>query len=290
MNAPMHAGRLCGAALLTVSAALTLAAQEPPPPPSAARILLLPRQAVSGDRATLAVLDIQGRLTPNVTVHFSNGDKYKTDATGRALFVAPLKTGVIFGSLEGRPGHVPLTILRPKAAAAASMEILAVPNAASVSDRFELRGRDFCGTADQNRVEIGARHALVLAASPVSLVILPPPDLSPGVSLVDVSCGKKAAPQFRMLFVSLELEADGSPLAPGEHRQLTVHVRGTSGKVAMEARNLAPDVAELTGGTTVRAVSSGGALNTAQFEVTGKKRGNFLISIRLRTGTGPPHD
>src|SRR5208282_3122519 len=74
------------------------------PPASGARILLLPRKVVTGERATLAVLDVNGRLTPGVTVDFSNGDKVTTDTTGRALFVAPLNPGVILASLEGRRG------------------------------------------------------------------------------------------------------------------------------------------------------------------------------------------
>src|SRR5882724_2466584 len=49
--------------------------QQQAPAASGARILLLPRQVVSGERATLAVLDVSGRLTPGVTVNFSNGDK-----------------------------------------------------------------------------------------------------------------------------------------------------------------------------------------------------------------------
>jgi hypothetical protein len=60
-----------------------------------------------------------------------------------------------------------------------------------------------------------------------------------------------------------------------------VHVRGTSGKIVLEARNLEPDIAELTGGTAVKQSSSGGSHNTAQFEVVGRKNGSFLISIRL---------
>ena len=36
--------------------------------PNVGRILLLPRTIVSGDRATLAVLDTNGRLTPNAAV------------------------------------------------------------------------------------------------------------------------------------------------------------------------------------------------------------------------------
>ena len=81
------------------------------PTAAGARILLLPRQLVAGERSTLAVLDVNGRLTPNVAVSFSNGDHLKTDATGRALFVAPLTTGVIFGSIDGRAGRVTSTVL-----------------------------------------------------------------------------------------------------------------------------------------------------------------------------------
>jgi hypothetical protein len=85
----------------------------------------------------------------------------------------------------------------------------------------------------------------------------------------------------RATLAVLELEADSSPLKPGEHRTFTVHVRGTAAKIAFEARNLAPDIAELAGGHSVRASSSGGAENLAKFEVVGQKNGSFLISIRL---------
>src|SRR5580658_1425336 len=94
------------------------ASAQKPPPPSAGRILLLPRTIVSGDRATLAVLDVNGRLSPGVAVSFSNGDRLTTDRTGRALFVAPLTPGVLFGSIAGHEGRVPVTILPPGETAA----------------------------------------------------------------------------------------------------------------------------------------------------------------------------
>jgi hypothetical protein len=84
----------------------------------------------------------------------------------------------------------------------------------------------------------------------------------------------------------------------------------------MEARNLAPDIAELfgsnsmragdnpvgaggspvqaganparAGGNPVRALSSGEAENLARFEVVGRKNGSFLISIRLVPWLGRP--
>jgi hypothetical protein len=269
---------------------------QPAPPATAARMLLLPRRIVSGDRATLAVLDVNGRLTPGATIHFSNGDHYTTDATGRALFVAPLNPGVVYATLPGRAGRVATTVLSPAEIPATALQVSAAPRVASIADRFELSGTGFCGDADANHVSIAGQNALVLAASPTTLIVLPPQDLAPGRASVEIACGKQTARAFYLTLVSLELEASSAPLAPGEHRTLEVHVRGTLGRVLLEARNLAPDVAELAtkvaatsqAGNPTRAASSGGAENIARFELVGKKRGSFLVSIRLISATGPP--
>ncbi len=250
------------------------------PAASGARILLLPRKIVTGERSTLAVLDVNGRLTPGVTVVFSNGDKVTTDATGRALFVGPLNPGMIFATLEGRPGRVASVILSSAEEPSNSLEVSLAPRVATLSDRFEFSGHGFCGDADANKVNLGGAPGLVLASSPVYLAVLPPVDLDPGPTRVEVSCGARQA-AFTVVFVSLELEASGAALAPGEHRELTVRVRGSTARINLEAHNLAPAVAELQGGTTVRAASSGGADNVARFALLGKQHGSFLISIRL---------
>jgi len=289
------------AACLIIGAfGLPLAAQQKPPAnapaapapdapaPSAARILLLPRRIVSGERATLAVLGVNGRLTPGAKITFSNGDHLKTDATGRALFVAPLNPGVIYGSIEGRPGRVSTVILAPAEASSPSMEISSAPRVASLTDRFEVLGKGFCGNADANQVMIGGLGGLVLASSPVSLVVLPPMEQPPGQAQIQVSCAKRDAPKFTVQFVELDLQANSSPLKRGEHRTLTVRVSGTTETISLEARNLAPGVAELVGGNPVRRFSSGEEENTAKFEVIGLKNGTFLISIRLVPNLGKP--
>jgi hypothetical protein len=270
---------MMGLAVLCTVGGLCRAQQAPAA--SGARILLLPRKVVTGERSTLAVLDVNGRLTPGVTVVFSNGDKVTTDATGRALFVAPLNPGVIFASLEERAGRVPSLILSPAEVPSGSQEVTQAPRVATVSDRFEILGHGFCGDADANKVSIGGMPGLVLAASPAYLAVLPPTDMDPGPARVEVSCGARTATAFTVLFVSLELDASGATLAPGEHRELTVRVHGSTAKINLEARNLAPDVADLQSGTTVRAASSGGADNVARFALLGKQHGSFLISIRL---------
>jgi hypothetical protein len=265
-----------------------LSAAQQPPPPSAARILLLPRRIVSGERATLAVLDVSGRLTPGVSVNFSNGDHLVTDATGRARFVAPLAAGVIYASIGDRSGRVYTTILRPAEATAPSLSVDAAPQFASVADRFEISGRNFCGDADANQVQVADQPALVLAASPTNLIILPPENLPSGPASLTVACSKRMSSPFSTTFLELSLEADPSPLKSGENRTLIVRVRGTTAKVPLEARNLAPEIAELAGGNPARASSSGGPENVGQFQVTGRQGGNFLISIRLVPTQAPP--
>jgi hypothetical protein len=278
---------ICAAAILSPLLSFPAPAQQPPRL-SAGRTLLLPRTIVSGDRATLAVLDSNGRLAPRATVIFSNGDRLTTDATGRALFVAPLNPGPIRGSIAGRPGSAATIILPSSENPSTPMAVTAIPQIASLTDRFEIAGHGFCGDADANQVTISGQTAFVLASSPTALLIMPPANLEPGRASVDLSCGKQNGPALEVVFVELELQADSSPIAPGVHRTLTVRVRGTRDKVQLEAKNLAPAVAELTGGNPVRAFSSGGWENTAHFEVIGRKNGTFQISIRLLNSSSRP--
>lgn len=261
--------------------ALQISAQQAPPA-SAARILLLPKRIVSGEAATLAVLDVNGRLTPGVPVSFSNGDRVVTNPTGRALFVAPLNPGVIYATIAPRSGRVYTTILSPTEVPSTSLQIAFAPRFACLADRFEISGAALCGEADANTVRVSGKPALVLASSPAGLVALPPSDLEPGPAPVEISCGKRSITGFSIDFLDLSLDADSSPLAAGEHRTLTVHVRGTAAKVPLEARNFSPQIAELAAGNpTAKVFSSGGTENVAQFELIGRERGNFLISVRL---------
>jgi hypothetical protein len=65
-------------------------------------------------------------------------------------------------------------------------------------------------------------------------------------------------------------------------------VRGTANKISLEARNLAPDIADLAGGNPTRVSTSGGGDNLAQFQLVGKQRGNFIVSIRLVSPASRP--
>src|SRR3974390_767365 len=124
-------------AVIVLGAIPSICGAQQAPAASGARILLVPRKIVAGERATLAGLDFNGKLTPGVHVRFSNGDKISTDATGRALIVAPLKIGNIYGSIEGRTGRVTSTIISLAEISSTSPMVASVPRAASLSDRLE---------------------------------------------------------------------------------------------------------------------------------------------------------
>jgi hypothetical protein len=256
------------------------AEEQPAPAAKNARILLVPRKMISGDRTTLAVLDVNGRLTPGVTIAFSNGDHVTTNATGRGVFVAPLTPGVLYATIRGRQGRVQ-TLVIAASADRSTPSVVQAPHFASLSDRFELQGHGFCGDADKNIVQVNGQAALVMAASSESLTILPPENLQPGPADVTVACNKGPSSAARVSFLSLSLEADTSPMQPGQKRTLTVRIAGTRDRVTLEAHNLAPEIAELAGGSTTKAISSGGAENVATFPLTGKQHGNILVSIRL---------
>jgi len=147
------------------------------------------------------VLDVNGRLTPGVTVAFSNGDRLMTDQSGRALLVAPLNPGVIFAAIEGRRGRVPTTIVAPTETELTLVDVNSVPRIASLSDRFDILGHGFCGDADANNVNIGGLPAIVLASSATSLVVLPPIDLEPGPRQNQLR--KKQFPNFQHDFSSV---------------------------------------------------------------------------------------
>src|SRR5258708_19602986 len=145
---------------LSAIPSLPLAAQQAPAA-SAARILLLPKRIVSGETATLAVLDASGRLTPGVTVNFSNGDHVVTNPTGRALFAAPLKTGVIYAAIASQSTRVYTTILTPAEVAPASPQVSSAPTFASLADPFDLTPGRFSAQPDSTSVPVAGKPPLV---------------------------------------------------------------------------------------------------------------------------------
>jgi hypothetical protein len=161
------------------------------------------------------------------------------------------------------------------------VQVLDYPRVLSAFDRFAVDGFGFRGEADGNRVMLGDQPALVLAASPVALVVLPGPRAATGLTQLLIEVGGRSPGPVPVTLVSLELEAPKTRLAPGEKSKLNVRVYGTDQRLVIEARNLTPEVIELPRGNVQRVSSSGGESNTAEIELKGARVGDFSVSVRV---------
>src|ERR1700684_939105 len=133
--------------------------------------IVLPPRLIAGQPATLAVLGVDGRLADGITVDVGEGQRVKTDKSGRAFFTAPTDVTVLIVSAAGNSAAVlidaPTTGMGEQAAIVAPV--------VSQVDRFSVCGGGFRGDVDANRVSINGDRAFVLAASPECIVVLASP-------------------------------------------------------------------------------------------------------------------
>ena len=165
------------------------------------------------------------------------------------------------------------------------MPPIVFPRAISLRDPFELLGNVFKGDADQNHVTLGPQLALVLAASPVSLVAIPNPDTPLGATQLVVEVAGRTFDPMPVTVVSLQITGPGKALGAGEQGVLSVRVSGSAEPLPVEIRNFSPGIVQLktaSAGTSVqRATTSGGNANTARIELLGVAPGDYAVSARI---------
>ena len=241
---------------------------------------MLPRQLVAGQPAMLSVLDAQGALLPGAEVEFRGGEKVTTDATGRATFTAPAEAGVLvaqYGSVKAS-----VTVILPAENPPDGVQVTETPQLISLHEPFSIAGSGFRGEAEGTRAWLGEQPALVLAASPVSLVVQPGPRTPPGTTQLVIEAGGRSPGPVPITLVSLEISAEKKQLAPKEKGKLTVVARGSELRLEVEVRNLTPDVVKMPEGAKVlRTATRGGAENAAEIELEGRRAGEFSVSVRL---------
>ena len=276
--------RLAGIAVLYASWPAISSAAKP------ARVVL-PHKIVAGQPVTLAVLDDDGRLLEGVTITFSGAAQATTDETGRAQFTAPSQQGVLFAEARNKEGFA-----RGTAVVIAAPEgplvtrVTDAPAMIAAASEFSIGGTGFRGEADQNDVTLGGKQAIVLAASPASLIIVPPADLAPGPVEMRIALPAASPIPVNLYLVALEVVPEPARLGPGKRGKLTIHARGVQLPVEIAIINQSPDIIEFPERETkMRLTTSGGAANTAAIEVRGKKEGDFAVEVRLVTSaTGLP--
>jgi hypothetical protein len=262
---------ICAVALLLFALILPARAQH-----SAGAEIVLPPRLVAGQPATLAVLDASGRLAPGSAVELWDGSIVVTDSTGRARLTAPRTPGVALVWLAGGKEQASAVVLAPVSGVSSGVHLASVPQLVSRADRFFVSGAGFQGDADRNDVRLGGKPALVLAASPDSLVILPNPAAPLGPTRLEV--GAAAAP---VTLIEIELGSAKLRLARGQRAKLPVRVAGTDLPVELEARNLTPEIVKLRGGNLQRLHTRGGAENSATLVLEGLRPGDYSLEVRL---------
>jgi hypothetical protein len=248
--------------------------------------IVLPGKLIAGQHATLAVLDAEGRLVPSAEVEFGGGGRMTTDATGRLTFPVPSEPGILRVSLAGQRANASAAVL-PQAAAPGSPEpiqILDVQRMIPLGERFSIDGEGFHGVADENHVVVAGQSAIVLAASSVELICLAGPKTEPGAAQLSVEMGGHSAGPAPVTLIRLEVAGDKPRLDAGEHGHLTVRVHGSAEPVEIEARSLSPSIVRFPGGGRERQTTSGGAENSATFEMLGISGGDFSVEARLVPG------
>ena len=263
----------------------------------AARTIILPLKLTAGAPATLAVLDSAGHLLPNVVVELSNGQKVTTDATGRAQFAAPGQAGKFIAKLSGREifatsivvaaanssdqSSAQSTVVTSSDASSAPVRVISYPRALAIHDRFTIEGAGFLGAADSNRVFLADQPCLVVASSPVSLVVLPGPRTPVGAITLRVSVAGHDAVQLPVSAVSLEFSGPKEAPDAGTEGEITLSVHGASDPLTVEVRNASPGIIQFPHGSVQRLTTSGGEQNTAAVEMKFLTSGNYTVTARL---------
>lgn len=281
-------------ALLIPGWAICVAAQEHPgSQTSPPRTIILPQKLLAGNPATLAALDAAGRLKPSVVVQLSNGQKVTTDPTGRALFVAPSETGALTAKIFGQETTAVSTVVAPPSSAAPgptstdlaqltqSHSTFSVPRFLTLHDRFTIEGGGFSGRADANHVFLADQPCLVVASSPLSLVVLPGLHVPIGPIALRVSAGGRDLGPFPVAAVQLEFTGPAGGLTVGNQSKLVLHVRGATERLAVDVRNGSPEIIQFVHGNVQRLETSGGEQNIASVDLKLLAAGNYIVTARL---------
>lgn len=237
--------------------------------------VILPPRLVAGAPATLATLGTDHHLVGHVPVELENGTTVETDATGRANFTTP--SGTVLIAKAG--GGAAATLIDSRAGAATQGNISA-PRFAALHNRLNLCGSGFDGNAEANHVVINGEPALVIAASPECLVVIPGAKTVPGVANISVDTATPPR-ETSVTLVALDFRPPNPPLTPGEKGWLAVHARGSDERLRIAVQNESPAVLRFVKGDVQELTTSGSPRNLARIQVQAVSSGDFSFHARI---------
>ena len=248
-------------------------------PPVPARIVL-PIELIAGEPATLAVLTSDGHIAPAAKIVLSDGQVLTTDESGRAHFLVPLQTGPLFARIIGSEIREVADVL-PRQSSTGDLQSVQTPAIASLSC-LAITGSGFDGDADRNNVEINGQRSLVLASSPAQLILMSPPNITPGPASLSIKEGSSEV-AASLTFVSVTpVNPSDMRIRRGKETTIILLVRGTAQPVNLEIHNLTPQVAQFGHRDDLLVRSAGGIENSAVIRIKGLAAGQFSYSVSIK--------
>ncbi len=128
---------------------------------------------------------------------------------------------------------------------------------------------------------LAGQPCLVVAASPILLVVLPGLHIPIGpVALLVRANGREFGP-FPVAAVLLEFSAPTEGLTVGSQSKLVLRARGTAERVGVEVRNTSPEIIQFSHGNAQRLRTSGGEQNIAPVDMKLLAAGNYTVTAKL---------
>ena len=265
--------------------AITTFAQTQTPPPATPNSIVLPPRLAAGQPATLGVITLDGRVAPFAAVNLPDGKRIITDETGRARFKAPDTEGAFLVKLPDSDAMAAAAVV--KAPTNSQFQMAQAPRFVSLHDYFPVYGSGFRGEAEQDHVTVGGQTALVLAASPLSLAIVPAPETPVGTGTIAIEAAGRAQADT-LSVIDLSFGTATGLILPGKKVSVSVLASGTERPLAIEIRNLSPDSVQLPDHDAMLIKTHGGPENTAVFNMEGIAAGNFSLAANLASNSGMP--
>jgi|HubBroStandDraft_6_1064221.scaffolds.fasta_scaffold64014_2 hypothetical protein len=268
--------------------ATSLAQPQSSPSTTWAVTIVLPPKLVADRPATLAVLGVDGRLAEGVIVdlgsHSGIDVRVKTDKTGRAVFLAPSDTNVLIAKASGASAAA---LLDPPPALNSAQTTISLPPVVSLQDAFPICGGAFHGEVEADHVTLDGDPALVLAASPECVVILPGPRALPGPAKISIQMTRAPDWTGETTLVALHFDPPTPPLVTDKKSNLVLHVQASDQPLNILVENKTPGILRFIRGDSQKLVTSGGAQNVATIEIQAISTGDFSFRARLLASPEP---
>jgi hypothetical protein len=204
--------------------------------------------------------------------------------------VAPPEAGALTAKIDGQETTALTTVVvspnstRPtpvEGSVNQSHSSLSVPHFLTLHDRFTIEGEVFNGRADVNHVWLADQPCVILASSPLSLVVLPGLHIPIGTVALRVNADGRDIEPFQVAAVLLEFIGPAQVPNAGTQSKLILHVRGTTERLEVEVRNGSPEIIQFIHGNVQRLRTSGGGQNTVPVDLKLLAAGNYIVTARL---------